>query len=102
MTDFADCAVAIVCRRFHDHRDTARSVALKRNLFIGRALKLASATLDGALDVVLRHIFSFGGNYSSAQPRIAVGISTAVSRSHGDFLDKARKYLAAFRVSRAF
>ena len=49
-------AVAVVGRALDEDRDAARAVALEGELLVGRALELARALLDGALDVVGGHV----------------------------------------------
>ena len=83
-----------------DDGDAAGAVALKGDLFVADAFQLAGAALDGALDVVLRHVLGLGGQNGGAQPRIAVRIAAALG-GDGDFLDQAGEDLAALGVERA-
>ena len=70
MADFADRAVAIVGRYLDQDGDAARAVAFKRDLFVSDAGQLAGAALDGALDVVGRHVLGLGRGHRGAQARI--------------------------------
>src|ERR1700761_1178565 len=101
MAHLAHRAVAIVGRGLDQQRDAARTVALEGDLFIERAGQLTGAALDGALDVVLRHVLRLGCEDRRAQPRITVRVAAPACR-HADFLDQAGEDLAALRVQRAF
>ena len=101
MANFADGAVAVVGVDFGENGNSAWTVAFEHELFIGSAGKLARAALDGALDVVGRHVLALGGEDGGAQTRISVGIAATVFGGNADFLDQARKNLAALGVERA-
>ena len=100
MAHLAHSAVAIVGRGLDQQRDAAGAVALEGDLFIQCAGKLTGAALDGALDVVLRHVLGLGRQNGRTQPWITVGVAAA-ARRHADFLDQTGEDLAALRVQRA-
>ena len=54
--------------------------------------------LDGALDVVLRHVLGAGGEDGGAQARIMVGVGQAVFRGDGDFARQLGEQLGALGV----
>src|SRR5205823_11014382 len=72
VANFADSAVAVISVDVEQNGDTAGAVALKRKLLKVDAGQFAGATLDGALDVVLRHVFRLGRENSSAYASIAL------------------------------
>jgi len=76
----------------------AGAVALKRKFFKIDARQFAGTALDGALDIVLRHVFRLGRENRSAQARIGIRIAPAVIGGNADFLNKAGKNLAALGV----
>ena len=62
MADFADCAIAVVGEGVHDDGHAAGAVALEGDFFVANAFQFAGTTLDGPLDVVLRHAAAPHGN----------------------------------------
>ncbi len=101
MANFADRAVAIVGVDLEQNGDAAGAVALELKFFVGGAGEFAGAALDGALDVVLRHVLGLGGENGAAEARVGVGIAAAVLGGNADFLDQAGKNLAPLGVKRA-
>ena len=57
---FAGGAVAVVGQGLDDHRDAARPIALVADFVIALGFA-ARRLLDGALDIVLRHVLGAGG-----------------------------------------
>ena len=84
----------------HDDRHAARAVALEGDLFVVHAFQFAGAALDGALDVVLRHVLRLGGGHGRAQAGVAVRVAATLG-GYGDFLKETREYLAALCIQRA-
>src|SRR5208283_1256762 len=78
----------------------ARPIALKDKFFIAGAGQFAGAALDGAFDVVGRHVLGLSRHDSRTQPRVHVGIAPRLRR-HRDFLDETGEDLAALGVKRA-
>jgi hypothetical protein len=66
----------------------AGAVALEGDLFVADAFQLAGAALDGALDVVLRHVFRLGARTAVRSRALVSGLppplaATAISLSSG-------------------
>ncbi len=76
------------------------TVAFEGKFFVVGAGQFAGAALDGPLDIVGGHVLSLGGGNGGAQARIGIRIA-AIFCGNADFLDKARKNLAALGVKRA-
>src|SRR5882672_4123797 len=87
VADLRHGAVGIVGRCLDDHGGAAGAVALVDHFLEGDALQLAGALLDGAFDVVARHINCLGGIDGRAQSGVAAGVAAAGLGSHGDFPD---------------
>src|SRR5271167_3574246 len=98
MAHLAHGTVAIVRGHFDDESDAPGTVALKGDLLVDRSGQFTGAALDGALDVVLRHVLSFGGGDSATQPGIGIHIPPALASRHGDFSDQTGENLAALGV----
>src|SRR5215472_10348700 len=101
VTDFADRAVAIVGVDLRQQGDTAGTVAFQYEFFVDGTGQFTGSTLDGALDVVGRHILRLRGRDGGAQAGIGIGISPAVLGGNRDFLDKASENLAPLGVESA-
>src|SRR6185369_9467071 len=101
MADLAHRAIAIVSSRSHQHRRTARPVALEHDLIDLPALELARAAHNRPLDVVSRHGDVLSVIDRRTQPRIPVRVPPA-TRCNRDFLDDFRKLLAALSVGSSF
>ncbi len=101
MADFAYGAVLVVGEDVDDDGDATGAVAFVGDLFVADAFELAGSALDGALDVLVRHVLGFGGGDGSAKAGIAVGVSSAELGGDGDFLDQAGEDLAALGVEGA-
>ena len=80
MADLADGAIAIVGGEVEQHGDAAGTVAFEIEFLVGRARQFAGAALDGALDVVGRHVLGLGVEDGLAQARVLVGIAAATWR----------------------
>ena len=100
MAHFAHRAVAVVGQHVHDERNAAGAVALERDFLVVHAFEFARAALNGALDVVGRHIFGLGRSHGRSQPGIAVRIATTLGGDR-DFLQQAGEDLAALGIQRA-
>ena len=75
----------------------ARAVALVADLVIIIALA-AERLLDGALDIVLRHVFGARGDDGSAEPRIHRRIGQTHLGGDGDFARQFGEELGADRI----
>ena len=100
VADLAYRAVAVVGQYIHNDGHAAGAVALEGDLLVVDAFQFAGAALDGALDVVLRHIFGLGRQNRGAQPGIGVRVAAALGGNR-DFLEQAGEYLAALGIQRA-
>ena len=87
VADLGDRAVGVVGRGLDEDRGAARAVSLVGHLLVFAALELAGALLDGAVDVVVRHVHRLGRVDRGAQARIARR-------------DRRRRLLAATVISR--
>src|SRR3546814_3032981 len=84
-----------------DDGDAAGAVAFVAHLFIVGVVLAAGRTLDGPLDVVLRHVGLARGQDGATQARILVRLRQArLGRDH-DFLGQPRKLLGALLILRA-
>jgi len=90
-------AVAVVGQRLDDDGDAPRAVALVANLVIGFGLA-AQRLLDGALDIVLRHVLRPRRDDRRAQPRIHARVGRAELRRDRDFAGELAEQLGAHRV----
>ena len=93
--------ILVVGQHLYHDGDAPRAVALVHNLLVRQAFELTRAPLDRPLDVVGRHIFRFGRQNRRPQTRVSVRIAAGFLCCNRDFLDEARKYLAALGVGRA-
>ena len=101
MPHLADRPVLVVGQRLDDQRGAARTVRLVVDLFVGHARQLAGAALDGALDVVGRHVDRFRLRHHRTEPRITVDVAPAGASRHRQLLDDAREDLPPLGVGRA-
>ena len=93
----ARCPVAVVGQGLDDDGDAAWRIAFIADFGIG--LGIGSRCLfDGALDIVLRHVFRAGGQDGGAQPRIHGRIGQAQFRGDGNFAGELGKELGADRI----
>ncbi len=77
------------------------TVALERDLLVGRPFELARALLDGSLDVVGGHVGRLRVVEDAAQPRVRGRITATDSGRDGDLADELREELAALGVDGA-
>src|SRR5439155_339495 len=66
--------------------------------FVGDALQLARSLLDGALDVVERHVLGLGGVDGGAEPRVAAGVAAALLGGDCDLADQLGEERSPARV----
>ena len=102
VADFADDAVAVGGDHFDDHAHAARAVALEIHLVVLLAFERSGAARQRSLDIVVRHVFIFGGQNRGAQARIGIRIAAAHTGSNGDFANQFGEYAAALGVSSRF
>src|SRR5206468_10797118 len=91
-------AVRVGGRRLDEARRSAGAVALVGVLLVDDPLQLAGALLDGALDVVLRHVLGLGGVDGGAEAGIAGGVAAALLGGDGDLADHLGEGGAALLV----
>jgi hypothetical protein len=92
--DGARGAVAVVGESLDDDGDAARPVALVAHFLVVLGIA-AHRLLDGALDVVLRHVLGAGVLDGEPEPRVHVGVGHAHLRRDGDLLGKLGEELRA-------
>src|SRR4051794_1837195 len=99
MADLGARAVAVVGHGLDEERDTARPVALVDDRLerVGVGA-LTRALGDRALDVVLGHRGVAGLLDGEREPGVALDVSPALLRGHGDRAGELREELAAARV----
>src|SRR2546422_10332794 len=73
VANLGDGAVGVVGGSFDEQGRAAGPVRLVGDLFVRHARELARSLLDGALDVVERHVLGFGGVDCGAEPGVAGG-----------------------------
>src|SRR3546814_14041009 len=78
-----------------DDGDAAGAVAFVAHLFIVGVVLAAGRTLDGPLDVVLRHVGLARGQDGAPQARILVRLRQARPGRDHDFLGRPRKLLGS-------
>ena len=98
VADVRGGAVLVVGEDFDEDGDSAGAVAFIVQFLVGRRAELAGALLDGALDVVLRHVRAAGLEDRGAEAGVRGGIAAAHARGNRDFLDEFGKRLSALRV----
>jgi hypothetical protein len=80
---------------------TARRVALVGDLLVRLARELAGALLDGALDVVGRHVRFLRRLHRGLEAHVDLGIAAAVLGGHRDLAQDLREELPALHVGLA-
>src|SRR5205085_9215157 len=98
VADFGSGAMRVIGQRFDDDRHAARTIPFICDFFVRGPFELAAASLDGALDGVLRHVVVLGLVDRGAQPGVAVDVSPASASSNRHFLDQAREEFSALCV----
>jgi hypothetical protein len=93
--------VLVVGRALDQEQGAAGAGALVQHLFIAHALDLAGTPLDGAIDLVTRHLQRLGAGNRFSEPRIAARIAAPHAGSDRDLSRQAREDLAASSVYRA-
>ena len=96
--DFLGGARLVVRGAGHDEGHAARAVALVGDLLEHDPRQLAGALLDGAVDVVGRHVGLAGLEDQRAQPGVAVEVAAAGLGGHRDVAREPGENLAAARV----
>src|SRR5262249_29369232 len=94
-------AVSIVGQDADHDGDAAGRVAVVGDLLVRLAGQLAGALLDGALDVVLRHVDFLGGLDRRLQPHVALRIAATIFRRDRDLAEDLGEELAALDVGLA-
>src|SRR5690606_29408422 len=98
LADLGGRAVAVVGHHLEEEERPRGADALVEELFVRDALELARALLDGAGDVLARHVRVARGVEGATEPRVTVGVAAAEPRRDRDLLDDLREDLAALRV----
>src|SRR6266567_5154520 len=101
MADFRERSVLVVRRDFEHQGHATGAVPLINGFFEGRAGELAGALLEGALDVVGRHVLGLRSQDRGAQPRIRVGITAGNAGRNRNFLDELGEDLPPPGVKRS-
>ncbi len=102
MAKLTNDAVAIRGDDLNQHAHSARTVAFEGGFLKLLAFELAGAAKDGALNVLVRHVFVFARQNGGSQARIGVRIAAADARRDGNFPNDARENAAALCVSGRF
>ena len=98
VADFGDGTVAVVGEAGDDQADAAVGVGFEEDFFEGAAAEFAGAFLDGAVDVVGRHVDGLAFAEDGAQGDVGAGIAAAGARGDGQFLGELGEDLAALGV----
>jgi hypothetical protein len=93
-TDIADGTVAVIGQAVDDHGDTAGGIAFIDDFFEDDISEFTDTFFDGAFNIGVGHIDSFGGSQSGTQCRVAVGVGTAVFGSDHDFFADAGEHFS--------
>ena len=75
----------VVSRRLDEIGDSVRAVTLEHNL-LEISLVLLKGSLDGLLDVVLRHVLASGLRHKGSEPGVADHVRSTLLYRDGDFL----------------
>ena len=100
--DLRDRSSGVVGRRLDEDRGAPRAVALVGHLLVLDPLELTGALLDGALDVVERHVLGLRGFDGGAEPGVPGGVAAALARGDGDLADDFGERGTAFGVGHRF
>src|SRR5690606_40201852 len=95
-------ASAIVGHAVDQHRRAARTIACVAGFFVVGAVRSARPALNGALDVVLRHVGGRGLVPGQAETRVGVRVGAAGASRYGDFTNDLGPELAALGVLTPF
>ena len=85
--NLADYAVTVRGHHLQDHAYSAWSVTFEVYFLILFAFELACPSLDGALDILIRHIFVFGCGNRRPQPWVGIRVAAANTGGNADFAD---------------
>src|SRR5207253_2636540 len=102
VANLGDGAVGVVGGGFDEQGRAAGPVRLVGDLFVRHALELARSLLDGALDVVERHVLGFGGVDGGAEPGVAGGVAAVLLGGDRDLADQLGEQRAAPLVGDGF
>ena len=91
-------ALTIVGQAIDDDGGTVDAVAFVADFLVADAFQFAGTALDGARDVVGRHVFFLGLGHRGAQTWIKCRIAAAEAGGNRNFLDQLGEDLAAFGV----
>src|SRR5688572_25556444 len=91
-THLGDRPRRVVGGRFDDHRHAMGRVAFVDDGFVSRGI-LARSTLDGGLDLVLRHVQRAAVLYRAAQRRVGIDVRPTGLDGHVDVFGDARELL---------
>jgi hypothetical protein len=102
VSDLGGRPVFIIGQRLHEDGDAAGTVAFVHDLLrLRHAFQFAGALLDGALDVVGRHVAGLALGQDRAQGDVGAGIAAADARRDRQFLGQLAEDLAALGVGGA-
>ncbi len=82
MPDIAGRPIAVVCHRLNNHRHPGWSVPFIINLFQIGTVFTTGATLDGTLDIIIRHINTTCILNGKTQAEVAFRIAAAFAGSN--------------------
>jgi len=102
MTNFRNGAISIVGHTVDHDRRSARTITLVTNFNEINAIRIATALLDGALDVVLGHALRLGSIHCKPQSRVGRDITAAQTRCHGNFPDEFGEKFATLFILGTF
>ena len=77
--------VAVVGDGINDDRNAAGRIAFIGDLLVGHVGQFTARLLDGALNIVIRHIVGFRLGNDVAQLAVGFGVCAAIAHSNRDF-----------------
>ena len=83
-TDISDSTHVVVGSGLNEDSDTVRAVTFVVDLLVAFG-RLIGSFLNGAIDIVLRHVLAFALLNEHAQPRVTIRIGSAFASSNSDF-----------------
>src|SRR5918995_3235089 len=98
MANFRHGPIGIVGGGFDEDGRTAGTVPLVGQLLVDAPLQLTSALLDGAVDILPRHVDRVGGIDRGSQARVAAGVSAPAPGSYSDLANHLGPGGGALRV----
>ena len=102
VADLSRRPVLVIGQHLDEQRHPARTVGFVEQFVEVGLVAAPAALLDGAIDVVARHVGVARLHDGGAQPRIGIGIPPAKARGDRDLLDQLGEHLAALGVGGAF